>query len=133
MYSELNTYPFIDISIFYVCFLQLHNEDDATTETTTASSSTIGNTRTEASTSEAIHPPIPADQSPPPYVAEIGASNVEFSNEPPPQYTDVVKLPTYNESENIEADEPEPTTANRSVSCVPFFLFFEGMRGELLS
>jgi len=59
-------------------------------------------------------------QSPPPYVAEGSTSVAEPSNDPPPQYTDVVKLPTYNESENLEENEPdEPNEHGRS-----FFFWF---------
>jgi len=55
-------------------------------------------------------PIIAADQSPPPYIADVDTSNVEFSNEPPPQYSDVVKLPTYTESENINENQHEMQT-----------------------
>lgn len=63
---------------------------------------------------------------PPPYVADASVIGTgEPSNEPPPQYVDVVKLPTYNESENfVENDndnESEEEPNNRF-----FFSFLHG-------
>lgn len=57
---------------------------------------------------------------PPPYApGEEGATAVvtlDDYTESPPLYSDVVKLPTYNESQNIEESEDESAPQNRSVS-----------------
>jgi len=92
----------------------LQNEEEEATSSTPATLS-VEATNQEASSSSSSVPP---DQ-PPPYIAD-GESTpaVEFSNEPPPQYTDVVKLPTYNESENVHDpnhEETEHSNDHRSV------------------
>ena len=55
----------------------------------------------------AISPPV-ASLPPPPYVVDgstVVGSSTEPSHELPPQYVDIVKLPTYNESEQLLDDE----------------------------
>lgn len=99
----------------YILYFQLQNEEEEATSSTPATLS-VEATNQEASSSSSSVPP---DQ-PPPYIAD-GESTpaVEFSNEPPPQYTDVVKLPTYNESENVHDpnhEETEHSNDHRSVS-----------------
>lgn len=57
-------------------------------------------------------------ESPPPYDGEAAAVSESFTTEPPPLYTDVVKLPTYNESENLDDttdDTEEHNPTNRSM------------------
>lgn len=102
-------------------YTPLHNEDvddtDAAPVTTTITTTTEETNNVE---SPALPPasgvgdvednPGPPNQSPPPYTVSGGEpshDHVEFSNEPPPLYTDVVKLPTYNESENLVDDDED--------------------------
>ena len=56
------------------------------------------------------------DAPPPPYEPGDSPVPVETNNdEPPPMYTDIVKLPTYNESQNINNEEDNENDNNRSV------------------
>jgi len=77
----------------------------------------IANTSEVISTSAAV---INADDSPPPY-DPVGAQVVlpaDINEECPPMYADIVKLPTYNESQNIpetNADEDEEDQSNPSI------------------
>lgn len=62
--------------------------------------------------------PPSGNELPPPYDPGEGEGPVITSQdytESPPLYSDVVKLPTYNESENIESED-ENNSRNRSVS-----------------
>lgn len=99
----------------------LQNEEDDENRTTENNVATTSSTPSDEVTSEQETNPVPPNQSPPPYIADVNSSNVEveFSNEPPPQYTDVVKLPTYNESENIQEpshpDDGEGSNEHRSI------------------
>ena len=65
---------------------------------------------------------------PPPYEPALGedthfvpttpTSQEDLLNQSPPLYTEIVKLPTYNESQNIESDTDEPHGLNRVCSCL---------------
>lgn len=75
---------------------------------------------------------IPVLPPPPPYVADAsvvgtGGGADPSDDEPPPQYVDVVKLPTYNESENLlENDDGEYEEDEESHSNRFFFSFLHG-------
>lgn len=85
----------------------LHNQEDILDHS-------MDNT-TVSSSPEEVGPQSPAvasienlGVSPPPYIAEGETVSVaEHVNEPPPLYTDVVKLPSYNESESMDQNDNE--------------------------
>ncbi|XP_057313503.1 NEDD4 family-interacting protein 1-like [Hydractinia symbiolongicarpus] len=107
----------------------LQNEDD---DQSTPNTEIVNDSR-ETELSEQVPPPpvVPAEdntpltasntESPPPYdgATEEATTSAVISNEPPPLYTDIVKLPTYNESENIETENEEENPQNASM-----FLFW---------
>jgi len=101
----------------------LHNEDDSDDADQGENVTTVTVTDNDSHPSAVgqVEPiPILLGESPPPYVAEGDACDAEPSNEPPPQYSDVVKLPTYNESENlVQNEDDESDEHNRS-----FFYWF---------
>lgn len=75
---------------------------------------------------------------PPPYEPALGedinfvsttpTSQEDLLNQSPPLYTEIVKLPTYNESQNIESDTDEPHGLNRVCNKSIYFLFI----GEIM-
>jgi len=74
-----------------------------------------------------VHPP-------PPYVADASVVDTsEPSNEPPPQYVDVVKLPTYTESENLVENDNNESGEETNHRFFFWFLHgdaFSGQRGD---
>jgi hypothetical protein len=92
----------------------LHNEpdevDDARPQQPAATSVVVEPVATPE-VSMSPPPPAAATLPPPPYVVDgstvQSSSSGEPSHELPPQYVDVVKLPTYNESEQLLDEENE--------------------------
>lgn len=93
----------------------LHNQpddlDDAAPEQPAAvSPSTSVAVEPEVVPEVAVSPPSTATLPPPPYVVDestVQSGSGESTHELPPQYVDVVKLPTYNESEQLLDEENE--------------------------
>lgn len=97
--------------------MQLSTEEEAETvnnqETDTSTETTPSATIT---TTPATGTQTADDAPPPPYEPGDCPIPVETdSGEPPPMYTDIVKLPTYNESQNINNEEGNESDNNRSV------------------
>jgi len=87
------------------------DDDDESTPSSSTESSTLN--QEELSSSVTPQQTEVISESPPPYDGNAVETTENFTAEPPPLYTDVVKLPTYNESENLEDDDTEehnPTT-----------------------
>ena len=64
-------------------------------------------------------PLLPPEDAPPPYEPNEEQRDIptpatdDLLSQSPPLYTDIVKLPTYNESQNIESDSEERVGLNR--------------------
>ncbi|XP_066926248.1 NEDD4 family-interacting protein 1-like [Clytia hemisphaerica] len=96
-------------------------DDDivVTTSTPTTSTATASLSTTQSITETTASTPTPTqalDDAPPPYEPSTDnnesetvqpAQTDDLLNQSPPLYTDIVKLPTYNESQNIDDSEPE--------------------------
>jgi len=117
----------------------LHNQDDdddiVDAGITNANTGTPSNS---TSTNNNVNNSPDARSPPPPYVADQtslceagGASAEPPSNELPPQYVDVVKLPTYNESENLpeDRDDDNETSTEGEPNNRFFFWFLHGDGG----
>lgn len=83
-----------------------------------------GETTTPESTNQAAGNTEELNDAPPPYEPASGetanlitpaapTSQEDLLNLSPPLYSEIVKLPTYNESQNIESDNEEPQGLNR--------------------
>jgi len=112
----------------------LHNQDDeidsegAGIEVASSSATAAVETPSSASGGDTI-PTVP----PPPYIAD-GSINVAESSshaELPPQYVDIVKLPTYNESENLVEDDNEEEERDDGERSNRFFFWF--LHGDTLN
>lgn len=100
-------------------YQKLSNEEDSTIERPQVQEPeehSVNNQNEEAT------PPTGVDstpvEAPPPYVAGEDQSNIDIPStedlsQSPPLYSDIVKLPTYNESENIESDNEDRINLNR--------------------
>lgn len=99
-------------------YQKLSNEEESEEEQPIQSSSTQAEVVEFSTSSVSVN--IPLDDAPPPYEpGEDTHVNVpsfpseDLLNQSPPLYSDIVKLPTYNESENIESDSEERAGLNR--------------------
>ena len=93
------------------------------TPATSTATSTQPTTQTTTETTDSTPTPTQApDDAPPPYepstdnnesVTVQPAPTDDLLNQSPPLYTDIVKLPTYNESQNIDSDSEDHQGFNR--------------------
>ena len=83
-------------------------QDEPTSET--AGNQSSSNTSPE---SDAPPPYEPASGEDTVFIPPAPTSQEDLLNQSPPLYSEIVKLPTYNESQNIESDSEESRGLNR--------------------
>ena len=136
IHSLEDYFSYFSILIFIYFKKQLNSEDveDDENENLTPNATTIstepipqspqGETTTPESTNQAAGNTEELNDAPPPYEPASGetanlitpaapTSQEDLLNLSPPLYSEIVKLPTYNESQNIESDNEEPQGLNR--------------------